>query len=69
MADDDTLLAMRIGPDPSTVRAIHRARQEHLPEQERSSDPSSLDRVVQRMRGRDELERARHEFRLGDRDE
>lgn len=65
MADRRTLFGVRIGPDPAEVRAIHRARQSNLPEQARASDPSALERVVERTRGRDELVRGRHEWRLG----
>lgn len=69
MDSDDTLLGMRIGPDPSEVLAIHRARQAHLPGHERAADPSSVERRVQRMRARDDLERGRNAFRRAGGDE
>lgn len=63
------MFAMRVGPDPSEVLAIHRARQAHLPEHERAGDPSSVESRVQRMRARDDLARGRNEFRRAGGDE
>uniref|UniRef100_UPI003298DB0B hypothetical protein n=1 Tax=Salmonella enterica TaxID=28901 RepID=UPI003298DB0B len=63
--DSRTVLGVRIGPDPAIVRAIHRARQQALPEQARAADPSALANVVDRSRRRDDIARARNEFRTG----
>jgi hypothetical protein len=65
MPDDSTLHATRIGPDPSELREIHRVRQSKLPITERDGDPSAPHQVTARMRARDEMQRARHEYKMG----